>query len=144
MVEVNFSPLEERLYQEQVAACLEKLREYTPLCLTEDIPDAIIMNHPIYDAKLIHLPDTELKLIMNVFNNLRIFIVTGGGHVRAKNINQNRVVYSPDELFKRLIGAQRAKVDEKVREYMYALCGKLSRRKGDCLNSSSWRAVLPL
>ena len=65
---------------------------------------------------------------MGIFNRLRLYVLTGGSHIKKKNNKMTgTVVYSADLLFKRLFMTHRMKLEERIREYVYAMCGEVPK-----------------
>ncbi|VDO22996.1 unnamed protein product [Heligmosomoides polygyrus] len=108
LVELTFSPIEERLYSTKIEKCKEKITSILrELCVTysPSIP-------------LFKLPVATVEAMFSVVNDIRASILAGEAHKKRKNLNciSDFRIFSPKLIIRKLFDDARVAVVQRHRE----------------------------
>ncbi|VDK49990.1 unnamed protein product, partial [Cylicostephanus goldi] len=108
LVELSFSPIEERLYSAKIEKSKEKMRTLLDSLLCNNDPD----------TPLSSLPSATVDAIFAIINDVRISILAGESHKHKKDLNciADFRMFSPKLIFRKLFEDARTAVVQRHRE----------------------------
>ncbi|KAL6739926.1 hypothetical protein Aduo_013323 [Ancylostoma duodenale] len=132
LIELSFSPIEERLYSAKIENSKEKMRALMDSLLHNNNPD----------TPLSSLPSATVDAIFAIINDVRISILAGESHKRRKDLSciSDFRMFSPKLIFRKLFEDARTTIVQRHREMVAnrnALAG-IYMLLGDELGALNW------